>query len=229
MLEEIATVAKRLAEIGIDDTVFVGGATVQILLSDPAAPPARSTLDVDIVLPVASRTAFSEAEARLRAAGFSQPSDAPICRWVVDGVTVDLMPPFEAILGFSNRWYPGLIEHAIDVELPDGTIVRIGDAPHLLASKLEAFHGRGGDDYRFSRDITDVVTLVDGRAELALELERSPVDVRAYVAHELGRFIVDPDFVDALAGHLPSDDASQRRAPLVLQRMETIAALAKES
>lgn len=160
--------------------MFVAGATVEPLLTDPAAPAARPTLDVDVVTPVSSRVAFQEIEHRLRAAGYSRPMEGSICRWIVDGVTVDLMPPIEKILGFSDRWYPELTENAMDVTLPDGTFARIGDAPHLLASKLEAFRGRGEGAYRFSRDVTDLVALVDGRVELRAELERAQAVVRSY-------------------------------------------------
>lgn len=38
MVEEIATVAKRLADLDVTGVVIVGGATVELLLTDPAAP-----------------------------------------------------------------------------------------------------------------------------------------------------------------------------------------------
>lgn len=103
MPEEIAVVARILAQLGMDDVVFVGGATVGLFLTDPSSPEARHTLDVDVITPVTSRSAFYTLEERLRAAGFSQPQSGPICRWLIGGVTVDLMPPFEDILGFTNR------------------------------------------------------------------------------------------------------------------------------
>jgi hypothetical protein len=37
------------------------------------------------------------------------------------------------------------------------------------------------------------------------------------------KLLADPDFVDAVAGHLPGDSASQARLPLVLARMRAIA------
>ncbi|NBC96879.1 MAG: hypothetical protein GVY27_11055 [Deinococcus-Thermus bacterium] len=229
MLENVATVARRLHEIGIDDAVFVGGATIELLVTDPAAPPARPTLDVDLVTPVASRSAFYALEARLRDAGYRPAMEGPICRWTIDGIAVDLMPPVPTILGFSNRWYGDLIEHAVHVELADGTRILIGDAPHTVATKLEAFRGRGEGDIRFSRDVTDVVTLVDGREELRDEIERAPGEVRRYVASSFARLVGDPDFVDAVSGHLPPDDASQRRAPWVVERVRRIASLARDS
>lgn len=62
MVEEIATVSRRLIQLGVLDVVFVGGATVGLLLTDSAAPSARPTLDVDVVTPVSSEVAFHEIE-----------------------------------------------------------------------------------------------------------------------------------------------------------------------
>jgi predicted nucleotidyltransferase len=229
MLENVAAVARRLQEIGIDDVVFVGGATIELLVTDPAAPPARPTVDVDLVTPVASRSAFYALEAKLRDAGHRPAEEGPICRWTIDGIAVDVMPPVPTILGFSNRWYGALIEHAMPAQLADGTRILIGDAPHTVATKLEAFRGRGEEDLRFSRDVTDVVTLVDGREELGDEIGRAPGEVRRYVGSTFARLVDDPDFIDAVSGHLSPDDASQRRAPSVVERMRRIARQERDS
>lgn len=55
-VEAIGRVANALAEVGIDDVVFVGGAVVGLLLTDPAASEARATNDVDVVIGETSRT-----------------------------------------------------------------------------------------------------------------------------------------------------------------------------
>jgi predicted nucleotidyltransferase len=225
VIEAIAKVAERLSQLGAEGVVFVGGATVGLLLTDPAAPAARPTLDVDVVTPVPSKSAFHELEQKLLAAGYSQPSGGPICRWLIEGVTVDLMPPIDTILGFSNRWYPDLIANAMTISLPGGINVLIGDAPHLLATKLEAFHGRGETDYRFSRDITDIIVLIDGREELLEELKRAPENLRQYVANQFTDFLSDPDFEEALSAHLPGDEASQGRTALTVKRMQEIASV----
>ena len=62
--------------------------------------------------------------------------------------------------------------------------------PFLLATKCEAFAGRGREDYMGSRDFADVVSLLDGRAELVAEVQASPSDLRAYLAGEL--FVIRP-------------------------------------
>src|SRR6056297_2848087 len=111
--DNVGEVARALAPLGLlDDVVFVGGATVPMLLSDPAALPPRVTADVDIVVDVVGRARFYDIEARLREAGHAPDPTGPICRWGVAGVPVDLMPTDPAILGFSNRWYPTLVRTA---------------------------------------------------------------------------------------------------------------------
>lgn len=62
--------AKALGEL-VPEVVFVGGASIEPWITDPAAPPVRPTKDVDVVVNVVARTEFHAFEARLRANGFS--------------------------------------------------------------------------------------------------------------------------------------------------------------
>jgi hypothetical protein len=39
------------------EVVFLGGASVVLWITDPAAPPPRATMDVDVVVEVTTRTA----------------------------------------------------------------------------------------------------------------------------------------------------------------------------
>jgi hypothetical protein len=96
---------------------------------------------------------------------------------------------------------------------------------HFLATKLEAFRGRGNDDYSGSPDLEDVITVIDGRSEIVSELERSAWDVQEYVASELRRLLGVPEFLDALSGFLMPDAGSQARRPLLLQRLRALAQL----
>jgi hypothetical protein len=50
-------------------------------------------------------------------------------------------------------------------------------------------------------------------------------ELRIYLAQELGVLSNSTEFLDALAGHLPGDAASQSRLPIVLQRLRALAAL----
>ena len=59
---------------------------------------------------------------------FMQPGD-PLCRWRTDDLVLDVMPPIEEVLGFSNRWYPSAIEHRLHTVLPSGAVLHHIDAP----------------------------------------------------------------------------------------------------
>ncbi|GLI35004.1 hypothetical protein DAMNIGENAA_24370 [Desulforhabdus amnigena] len=105
-LEMVITVARRLGSLR-DEVAFLGGATTSFLITDPAYPQVRPTLDVDVIVKIASRMEYYRLEERLRNLGFTQAmgKDEPVCRWLVEGVKIDVMPTEESILGFSNRWY----------------------------------------------------------------------------------------------------------------------------
>lgn len=217
--------ARTLAALGVGPIVFVGGATIGVYLTDPAAPPARPTMDVDAVLDGVSRQRYYRFEDRLRAAGYAQPTsrDTPICRWNLDGIAVDIMPVDEEVLGFSNRWYRPLAQNAVSVELPDGEIVNVASAPYAVAAKLDAFHDRGGGDYRMSSDLEDISIVLDGRPELVTEIRRAHHDVRAFIGSAFDALLSDGRFVDAVSDHLHPDPASQRRKGIILDRMRAIA------
>ena len=88
---------------------------------------------------------------RLRKLGLAEDTspDAPLCRWRRDELIVDVMPVNEDILGFSNVWYSTAIETAqtFDIALHD---VKVVTPALFIATKLEAFHGRGADDMQAS-------------------------------------------------------------------------------
>lgn len=56
------------------------------------------------------------------------------------------MPTRPELLGFENVWQGRAIRHAVEHELPSGTAIRVIPPANLLATKVEAFHGRGRDD-----------------------------------------------------------------------------------
>jgi hypothetical protein len=105
-LRRIRLLAERLGPL-VDRFVFLGGAVTEFLVTDPAAPPSRPTLDVDAVVEVATRVEFIGLQDELRRRGFSEDAseNAPICRWKCEDVRFDVMPTDERMLGFSNRWY----------------------------------------------------------------------------------------------------------------------------
>ncbi len=105
-VEMLVRAARALGDLR-DEVVFVGGAVVDLFITDPAAPHPRFTEDVDVVVEVTTHGAWSRLGERLRSLGFreDQREGAPICRWRFGDLAMDVMPVLERVLGFSNRWY----------------------------------------------------------------------------------------------------------------------------
>jgi hypothetical protein len=182
MSVELLELAAAALDDLLDEVVFVGGATAGLWITDPAAPAPRPTKDVDVIVEVTSRGRFYEFEDRLREHGFREDAESGVsCRWRHDELILDAMPTDASILGFSNRWQAKAVPHAVDRVLPSGAQIAAVSAPFLVATKLEAFAGRGRDDYMGSRDFADIVSLLDGRAELVGEVQAGPAELREHL------------------------------------------------
>ncbi len=222
---EILTVAvDRLGPVA-DELVFLGGCATGLLITDPAAPSVRITTDVDVITEVTTVRDYYQLSERLRQRGFAedQSEGAPVCRWKLESTILDVMPTKPDLLGFGNQWYEPAMASAKSVELPSGKSIRMVPAPYFLATKLEAFDGRGKGDYLLSHDIEDIVAVLDGRPEILDETQRASKRLQTYLAHRFSTLLKTREFLEALAGHLPGDPASQGRMPLIKERIEAIA------
>jgi hypothetical protein len=160
----------------------------------------------------------------MRKRGFKPDSASGFrCRWLSGDIIVDLMHTDEAILVFSNHWYGDAMDHALEITLPDGVSIRHVTAPYFVATKIEAFIGRGNDDFLASHDFEDIVTVIDGREELHAEVMSSEDTLRSFIGRTFKQWIEHPDLFVALAGHLPPDSESQKRYDLLEQRIRPLA------
>lgn len=221
MLRQVATALGELC----DELVFLGGCATGLLLTRVRSESVRITRDVDAVAEVVSVTQYHVLKARLAEKGFvpDQSPDAPICRRIRDGVRLDVMPSAPNILGFHNRWYPAAVQSAVPVALDNNVTIRLVTAPIFIASKLEAFRGRGQRDYLASHDLEDLLTVVDGREPLLRELADATPGVRRYISEQVRDLLGDTEFRAALPGHLPADLGAQARLPALLGRLERMA------
>jgi hypothetical protein len=222
----LITAARRLRPL-LGELVFVGGTVTGLLITDEAAACPRPTLDVDAIAEITSYAEYAAFGDRLRALGFREDTseDAPLCRWVHRGTILDVMPLDEKVLGFSNRWYRAAMKSAAVRRLADDLEIRVVTAPYYVATKLAAFKGRGKGDLFGSRDLEDLISVVDGRAELVAELKSGAADLRAYVRAGIRALLAMPGFSDALPGYLLPDAPSQSRIGIVLRRLEQLAAV----
>ncbi len=177
----------RLLRPLIDELVFVGGQVAELLVTDPAAVRVRPTDDVDVVVPVTTRTAYHALQLRLMALGFTPDhrAAAPVCRMrTADDLVLDVMPLDEAILGFSNRWYSDALASATVVTLEPGLDVHIASAAAFLAMKWEAFASRGAADPMSSHDLEDLITVVAGRAGIVEDVHAAPEEIRHFIREQ---------------------------------------------
>ncbi len=219
--------AAKLLKPILKELVFVGGCTTALLITDKAAADVRPTYDVDAIAEITSYVGYAEFSERLKALGFREGTreGAPLCRWCQQTTTLDVMPLDGTILGFKNRWYGPAMETAQERELESGLKILMVSPVYFCASKFEAFGDRGKNDYLGSRDLEDLIAVVDGRAELVGEIQTAKGDVRSYLAKETARLLGTRGFVDALPGHLAPDSASQERITTVIARLKEIALL----
>jgi hypothetical protein len=222
-LAMIRHVAGRLGHLR-ERVVFLGGAATALLITDSASPDVRVTTDVDVIVEIASRVDYYRLADSLRFAGFIEDTseNAPVCRWVVDGIAVDVMPTDEEILGFSNQWYKQALEFSNVVQISEEIAIKVVTGPYFLATKIDAFYNRGKEDFIASHDMEDIVTLLDGRLEIIEEVIAAPEGVQEFLSRTFVDFLHNRSFLDAISGHLFPDQASQQRIPTLMVRIKAI-------
>ncbi len=226
-LEMVRRVAERLGGLR-DSVVFVGGAVVDLLITDSAAPPVRPTKDVDVIVEVASLLDYHKLGDLLRSLGFredSQSEGGPVCRWVIDDIKVDTMPVRGQVLGFSNMYYAVGVETAVPREIAEGLTIRLVSAPCFLAMKLEAFTDRGHNDFMESSDIEDVIAVLDGRPEVIDEIRDSPPQVKHFLVGAFAALLKEEEFLGSLPGNVEVGGENPERVSIFLERVRTIASM----
>ena len=214
-------VARALGQNLLDDVAFVGGCTTSLLITDEfSLESARFTDDVDVIVDIVGRLEWYKFQSMLRDKGFAvSPEDEILCRMRLGGLKVDFMPQDGSILGFTNRWYEKALLTAEPYQLSDDITIRVLIPPLFIATKLEAYRGRGNDDPLGSKDVEDILTLFDGRAELVAEILKADPDVRNYIAEQMESLTNSHDFDYAVQGSVRSDQAREK---IIFKRIESI-------
>jgi hypothetical protein len=170
-------------------------------------------------LEIFSRSEYYTLMERLREVGLEECTEpnAPLCRWQYQDLIIDIMPCEPGVLGFSNRWYGEGIKNAIAYNLPSGQVIDIFSPVYLLASKVEAFLGRG-KDLRLSKDVEDIVILLDGCEVLEAEFNRTRGEVKDF----LGSWFREnrENLQEAVLSFLPA--SSVDREDLVIDLIERL-------
>jgi len=219
---------KQVAEaLGADlrpKMTFVGGCTTALLLTDPfTQEQVRSTDDVDLIVHVMSHMEYHQLQKQLAQRGFRLSPDhteeeMPICAMTLGSLRVDFMPDSN-VLGFTNRWYAKAMETATDYSLDANLTIKLVSPVYFVATKLEAWKGRGKCDALSSRDIEDLLNMVDGRPELLEEIATAPQEIQGYIAEELRHLLDDPNFQYAVNSQ---SRGSSDRENILYDRLEAL-------
>lgn len=216
-------VAEALGPELCRQVAFVGGCTTGLFLTDEfTLEQVRFTDDVDVIIGVVDAASFARLQARLRELGFrdSLENDDPICAMRLGSLRVDFMPDDENILGFSNRWYKDALLSADDYSLTDKITIRLIKPVYFVATKLEAYLGRGRNDPLGSKDLEDLLNLFDGRSELLTEIEQAGASLRQFIAAEVKKLLGSSDFSYAVQACALGDGD---RVELIFERLERVA------
>ncbi len=223
-LEAIAEVSHQLNQLGVE-YAFTGGAVVRLLLDNPKLINLRPTDDVDAIAAVVNHLEYTKLEEALRGLDFKHDMSegAPPCRFLYNGIKVDVMPARDTTGRFSDQWFEYAVKSAVTKTIGSLT-VRTVSAACFIATKLTAFENRGMDDY-YHHDIEDIITVVDGRQSLVDEIGAEENAMREFISGRIKEMLGDERFVDALPGHLGGDAIGLQRLPKLMERLNDIAAL----
>ncbi|ORJ59260.1 hypothetical protein [Geothermobacter hydrogeniphilus] len=219
--EMITTVARALGEEMLDEVAFVGGCTTGFLLTDEFSREAvRYTDDVDLIINVVGYPKWASFQERLRDKGFKESAEDKVnCRMRLDGLKVDFMPDDERILGYSNRWYSEAFASAQPYRLTEAITIKLLTPPYFIATKLEAYLGRGNDDPQGSHDMEDILNLFDGRDDIVEVIAEEKEAVRSYIARQIDLLLKNNDFDYAVQTAARGDKA---REDLIYERLERV-------
>lgn len=212
-ITRIKAVYHALEELA-PEVVFVGGATVSLYSTRPQTE-TRPTDDIDIVVEITHHKEYAAVEQKLRDKGFvNDVASGVICRYTIHGIIVDVMPTAEEILGFSNKWYREAFANSVRVSPEEGLSIRIFSAPYFIATKLEAFAGRGENEGRFSSDFEDIIHVLNNRSLIWEEMRNIQEPVNQYLKTAFANLLSQKYIDEWIGAHL--DYTEQRRAGYII-------------
>jgi predicted nucleotidyltransferase len=217
--EMLVKVATALGDDLIKAMVFVGGCTTGLLVTDEfTKEQIRYTDDVDLIVDIIGYAAWTDLQEQLKVKGFSiDMGEEVMCRMILDNLKVDFMPVDDKALGFTNIWYKDAVATAQDYVLNDALTIKLITPEYFVATKLEAYLGRGNGDALSSHDIEDLLNIFDGRASIVDDILSASEDLQNYVSEQLSSLMADGNFEYAVQGTARNDPG---REQLIFDRLE---------
>jgi predicted nucleotidyltransferase len=217
----IKAVANALDALN-EKVVFVGGATISLYPDKPVFE-IRPTDDVDVIIEILNYNDRVALEEKLRSIGFSHDIESGvICRYKIQGIIVDVMPTNDSSIGFTNLWYPEGFQNAIDYVIDNICKVKILSAPYFIATKLEAYKGRGENDGRTSHDFEDIIYVLENRELIWEEINNSGDNLKKYFREEFKKLLDNPNLYEWIDCHV--ERGSPPATYIIMEEMKKIVA-----
>jgi len=105
--------------------------------------------------------------------------------------------------------------------LPSGLSIKCLTPPLFIATKLEAYLGRGENDPLGSHDLEDILVVTDGREELVGEVLGADESLRRYIAEQITLLKNHRDFDGLVNGNVRGPEG---RADIVRERLSAMTA-----
>jgi len=220
-IDNLRIISSALQEIN-DEVIYVGASVAELYADNPELSEIRPTYDVDCIIELSSYHKYSILEEKLRNKGFKHDfsTKSIICRWIFQGVIVDIMPTDEKILGFSNKWYIEGAKTKQKKELANGIAIHILSPQFYLASKLEAHLSRGGNDLRQSHDFEDIIYMLENCSDLRNNI--TDTIVQSFLQKEFSKLLQNPGLQEAVESAL-SYGAGTKRLNKIMELINNFA------
>jgi hypothetical protein len=218
----IKAVYNALGELK-NKVVFVGGATIS-LYADAGAFAIRPTEDVDVVVEVWGYAGYADLNDKLIQYGFRNVAEAgaPVVRYKIKGIVVDVLPTDSSMFGFNSKWYPEGFTNAVPCKIDKEHIVKILTPVFFLATKLEAFKDRGQNDGRTSKDFEDIVFILENRRAIWEELTQTSGELRTYLVAEFRKWMKNRSFEEWVDCHV--EPGSPRATYSIMEELTKLTA-----
>lgn len=103
--------------------------------------------------------------------------------------------------------------------LTDNINIQLISPVFFVATKLEAYKGRGNNDPLKSNDIEDILNVFDGRPELVDEIKKAPEEIQKYMSEEFSQLFEHPNFEYAVQS---TAQGQSDREELIFKRLESV-------
>ncbi len=221
--EILLAFVKELGDLN-SNVVITGGITLFLYLDSTLNEQigVRATQDIDIILNTETRSDYYKFIFKLKEKGFKEiMQEKNIAKLQKGELIIDIIPTRKDILGFTNRWYKNGFKKAQTVFIGNYKefSLKILRPPYFLATKLEAFFSRGIKDIFTSKDLDDIIFLINVRKNLKKEIKEEDIELQKFIKEKLRELLDNEKALEFIKGYFYSQP---ERSDIILKRIKEL-------